>query len=123
MAIYKTGPIDNSPFMGVRETQILTVNIVNRDAINPYNLVIQGFVLDVVRTMYVNEMLVIAPNQALTRVFFADLNAFEFLFETGEEIETEIGISVWGKQSSGQLVDLHRIVTWEKKEGIIPTVN
>lgn len=69
MAIYKTGPIDNSPFMGVRETQILTVNIVNRDAINPYNLVIQGFVLDVVRTMYVNEMLVIAPNQALTRVF------------------------------------------------------
>ncbi|MEK3738308.1 MULTISPECIES: hypothetical protein [Paenibacillus] len=119
MAIYTTGPIDNSSFMGVRETQIVTVNIVNRDAINPYNLVIQGFVLDVVRTMYVNETVNLAPNQVLTKNYFADLDAFEFVFTTVEEVEAEIGISVWGKQNSGALVDPHRIVAWEKQAVLI----
>jgi len=115
MGIYTTGPIDNSPVLGVRPTQFVTVKIVNRDAVNPYNLVIHGYLLNGVRTMYVNEMVVIAPNQAVTKDYFADLNAFEFLFETGVDIESVMGISVWGKQTTGQLVDPHRIVTWEKK--------
>ncbi|MOA67338.1 hypothetical protein D3C78_1944650 [compost metagenome] len=51
--------------------------------------------------------------------YFADLDAFEFEFTTLEEVEAEIGISVWGKQVSGEIVEPHRIVAWEKYVGII----
>jgi hypothetical protein len=119
MALFSTGPMDNSPILGIRQTQIVTVKVVNRDSLNPYNLVIQGFVLNGSRTMYVNEMVNLSPNQVLTRNYFADLNAFEFVFATLEEVEAQVGISVWGKQASGQLVDSHRVVAWEKHAEII----
>lgn len=119
MVLFSTGPIDNGPILGVRQTQIVTVKVVNRDSLNPYNLVIQGFLLNGSRTMYVDEMVNLAPNQVLTRNYFADLDAFEFEFTTLDDVEAEVGISVWGKQASGQLVDPHRIVAWEKHEGII----
>ncbi|HEY4431654.1 MAG TPA: hypothetical protein VGN87_11490 [Paenibacillus sp.] len=119
MALFSTGPMDNSPILGIRQTQIVTVKVVNRDSLNPYNLVIQGFVLNGSRTMYVNEMVNLSPNQVLTRNYFADLNAFEFVFATLEEVEAQVGISVWGKQASGQLVDSHRVVAWEKHTEII----
>ena len=119
MALFSTGPIDNSPILGIRQTQMVTVKAVNRDSLNPYNLVIQGFLLNGSRTMYVNEMVSLAPNQVLTMNYFADLDAFEFEFTTLEEVEAEIGISVWGKQVSGEIVEPHRIVAWEKYVGII----
>lgn len=119
MALFSTGPMDNGPIMGIRQTQIVTVKVVNRDSLNPYNLVIQGFYLNGSRTMYVNEMVSLAPNQVLTRDYFADFNAFEFEFATSEEVEAQIGISVWGKQASGELVDSHRVVAWEKHTAII----
>ncbi|MGE7614634.1 hypothetical protein [Paenibacillus sp. NPDC101420] len=119
MALFSTGPIDNSPILGVRQTQIVTVKVVNRDSLNPYNLVIQGFLLNGSRSMYVNEMINLAPNQVLTRNYFADLDAFEFEFTTLEVVEAEVGISVWGKQASGELVEPHRLVAWEKHVGII----
>jgi len=119
MAVFSTGPMDNGPILGIRQTQIVTAKVVNRDSLNSYNLVIQGFYLNGSRTMYVNEMVSLAPNQVLTRDYFADLDAFEFEFATSEEVETQIGISVWGKQASGQLVDSHRVVAWEKHTAII----
>ncbi|HBS45023.1 MAG TPA: hypothetical protein DEA91_12180 [Paenibacillus sp.] len=119
MALFSTGPIDNGPILGVRQTQIVTVKAVNRDSLNSYNLVIQGFSLNGSRTMYVNEMESLAPNQVITMNYFADLDAFEFEFTTLEEVEAEIGISVWGKQVSGEIVEPHRIVAWEKYVGII----
>ncbi|MDH6373232.1 hypothetical protein M2444_005062 [Paenibacillus sp. PastF-3] len=119
MALFSTGPIDNSPILGIRQTQIVTVKVVNRDSLNPYNLVIQGFFLNGSRTMYVNETVNLTPNQVLTRNYFADLDAFEFVFATLEEVEAQVGISVWGKQASGQLVDPHRVVAWEKHAEII----
>jgi hypothetical protein len=119
MALFSTGPIDNSPILGIRQTEMVTVKVVNRDSLNSYNLVIQGFLLNGSRTMYVNEMVSLAPNQVLTRNYFADLDAFEFEFVTLAEVEAEIGISVWGKQASGELVDSHRIVAWEKHTAII----
>ena len=114
MAVFSTGPIENSPVLGIRPTQMLTVKIVNRDSVNSYNLLIQGFILGTSRTMYVNEMVTILPNEVLTKNYFADLNAIEFEFATTEEVEAEVGISIWGKQSTGQLVDSHRVVMWEK---------
>lgn len=112
MALLSSGPIDNSPVLGIRPTKIVTIKIVNRSAVNVSRLVIQGFVLGAVREMYVSELVEVGPNEVLTRNYFADLDAFEYALTT-EVGEDTIGISIWGKMASGELVDVHRIVSWE----------
>jgi hypothetical protein len=113
MAILSTGPIENNPVSGVRPTQLVTVKIAARDIPGVASVVIQGYFLGVTRTLYVSEGISLAANEVLTREYFADLDAFEFVFSTGET--EEIGISVWGKQASGQLVDAHRVVAYESE--------
>ena len=114
MAILSTGPIENNPVSGVRPTQQVTIRLVSRTAVDSVTVSVQGYVLSTTRTLYVSELISIAPNEALTRNYFADLDAFEFVFETSTEGAEEVGISVWGKQASGQLVDAHRVVEHEK---------
>lgn len=114
MAILSTGPIENNAVSGVRPTQTVTVKIVKRDAIGGSAVSIQGYFLGAARTLYVSEVINMAPNEVVTRNYFADLSGFEFVFTTGEAAAEEIGISVWGKTSAGELVDAHRIVVHEK---------
>ncbi|WP_336781236.1 hypothetical protein [Paenibacillus illinoisensis] len=113
MAILSTGPIENNPVSGVRPTQQVTIRLVSRAA-DSLTVSVQGYVLSTTRTLYVSEVISIAPNEALTRNYFADLDAYEFVFETSMEGAEQVGISVWGKQASGQLVDAHRVVDHEK---------
>lgn len=113
MAILATGPIENGAVSGIRPTQQVTVKIINRDAVNTSTVLIQGYMLDGTRTLYVSEEFLIAANGVLTRNYFANLDAFEFIFTTGGAAESQVEISVWGKQASGQLVDAHRIVVEE----------
>lgn len=113
MAILATGPIENSAVGGIRPTQQVTVKIINRDAINTSTILIQGYILDGTRTLYVSEAFVIAANGVSTRNYFANLDGFEFVFTTGGAAEAQVEVSVWGKQASGQLVDAHRIVVEE----------
>jgi hypothetical protein len=114
MAILSTGPIENNPVSGVRPTQQVTIRLVSRTAVDSVTVSVQGYVLSTTRTLYVSEMISVAPNEAVTRNYFADLDAFEFVFGTSSEAAEEVGISVWGKQTSGQLVDAHRVVEHEK---------
>lgn len=113
MAILSTGPIENNPVSGVRPTQQVTIRLVSRAA-DSLTVSVQGYVLSTTRTLYVSEVISIAPNEAVTRNYFADLDAYEFVFETSTESAEQVGISVWGKQASGQLVDAHRVVDHEK---------
>ncbi|MGQ8872710.1 hypothetical protein [Paenibacillus sp. TSA_86.1] len=114
MAILSTGPIENNVVAGVRPTQQVTIRLVSRAAVDATTVSVQGYVLSTTRTLYVNELISIAPNEEVTRNYFADLDAFEFVFGTSEESVGAVGISVWGKQASGQLVDAHRVVEHEK---------
>jgi hypothetical protein len=114
MAILSTGPIENNPVSGVRPTQQVTIRLVSRTAVDSVTVSVQGYVLSTTRTLYVSEMISVAPNEAVIRNYFADLDAFEFVFGTSTEAAEEVGISVWGKQTSGQLVDAHRVVEHEK---------
>ncbi|AIQ70726.1 hypothetical protein [Paenibacillus graminis] len=113
MAILSTGPIENNAVLGVRPTQLLTVKAVCRNTVDAVAVTIQGYVLGTTRMLYVNELINIGPNEAVTRNYFADLDGFEFIFTTGSADAEAVGISVWGKQSSGQLVDAHRVVEQE----------
>lgn len=113
MAVLSTGPIENNPVLGVRPTQSVTIRIVNRAAVDMLVITIQGYLLGAERTLYVSEVVELAPNEVVTRNYFANLDAFEFTFTTGDAGE-RAGISLWGKQADGQLVDAHRVVAHEK---------
>ncbi|WP_241680094.1 hypothetical protein [Metabacillus mangrovi] len=110
MAILSTGPIENSPAGGSRPTQTVTVKIDNSSGTDSSTILIQGYQLNGTRTLYVSELLAIAPNQVITKNYFADVNAFEFVFTTGDAAASATEISVWGKNASGQLVAAHRLV-------------
>ena len=114
MAILSTGPIENNPVSGVRPTQQVTIRLVSRAAVDSLTVSVQGYVLSTTRTLYVSEVISIAPNEVVTRNYFADLDAYEFVFETSIDGVEDVGVSVWGKQASGQLVEAHRVVAHEK---------
>lgn len=112
MAILSTGPIENNAVSGVRPTQTVTVRILKRNAPGGSAVTIQGYVLGATRTLYVSETININPNEVVTRNYFADLDGYEFIFTVGNAEEIEI--SVWGKTSTGQLVNAHRVVAHEE---------
>ncbi|WP_404332370.1 hypothetical protein [Mesobacillus maritimus] len=113
MSIYSTGPIENNPVNGVRPTQQVTVKIENKNSEDFSTVSIQGYALNGTRTLYVSELLSVAPNEVITKNYFADLNAFGFEFITGGDAEDDTDISVWGKNAAGQLVTAHRLVSSE----------
>ncbi|MGM0847280.1 MAG: hypothetical protein ACQEUT_20165 [Bacillota bacterium] len=112
MHSFSTGPIDNSLVGGVRQTQRATVKIVNRDPINTSVIAVQGYILNGTETLYVQELFSINPNQVITKNYFVNFN-YKFEFEISGPAEEETGISVWGKNTEGQVVAVHRIVSDE----------
>ncbi|AJS59033.1 hypothetical protein [Paenibacillus sp. IHBB 10380] len=114
MAILSTGPIDNNAVGGVRPTQQVTVKIVNRDAINISNILILGYYLNGIRTLYVSELFNVSPNEVVTKNYFANFDAYEFVFTTGNLAAVETEVSVWGKDAAGHLIDAHRVVASEE---------
>jgi hypothetical protein len=113
MAILSTGPIENNLVSGVRPTQRVTVRINNRDSANFSTLLIQGYYLNGTRTLYVLELISVNPNEVIAKDYYANFDAFEFVFTTGSAAEDETQISVWGKDSAGQLVTAHCLVSSE----------
>ncbi|WP_307440997.1 hypothetical protein [Paenibacillus sp. V4I3] len=63
--------------------------------------------------MYVLETVSLTPNEVATRNYFANFDAFEFVFTTSGPAAESTEISVWGKNASGQLVTAHRLVSDE----------
>ncbi|WP_212029914.1 hypothetical protein [Metabacillus lacus] len=80
---------------------------------NPSNVIIQGYRLNGSRILYILELVVLNPNQVVTRNFFADVDAFQFVFTVEGAGASETEISVWGRDSDGQLVAAHRLVADE----------
>ncbi|WP_194201620.1 collagen-like protein [Metabacillus mangrovi] len=113
MAILRTGPIENSPVNGVRPSTQVTVKIANESAADASTVLVEGYFLNGVRTLYVQELLSLSPNEVITRTYFANLDGFEFVFTVTGPGEATTEISVWGKNAAGQLVTAHRLVTDE----------
>lgn len=116
MALFSTGPIENTPVGGVRDTQQVTIKIENRDSANQGTVQIRGYVLDGTVTLYVLDFVSISPNEVVTRSYYADLDAIKFECTTGGSAVDQIGVSVWGKNAAGQLASAHRLVQEELLE-------
>jgi hypothetical protein len=113
MAILSTGPIVNSAVNGVRPNQQVTVIVDNRDSVNFSTLLIEGYLLNGSRKLYVHELFSIPSNLVVTKTYYTDFVAFEFVFTTGGAAANQTEISVWGKNGVGQLVTAHRLVSSE----------
>ncbi|MGG1616532.1 YVTN family beta-propeller repeat-containing protein, partial [Paenibacillus sp. NRS-1781] len=114
MVVISTGPIENNYVSGVRPTHRVTVKIYNCDTVNSSTVLIQGFYLNGTRTLYAVDFITVNSNGVITKDYYADFDSFEFVFTTDESVtENEIQVSVWGKNSMGQLVTAHRIVSSE----------
>lgn len=59
---------------------------------------VQGYYMDGTRTLYVSELINVAPNEVITRDYYGDFDAFEFIFTTTSLVDDPIQISVWGKK-------------------------
>jgi hypothetical protein len=113
MAVLSSGPIENNAISGMRSTQQITVIMDNRDSVNSATLLIQGYVLNGSRTLYVLELIEVVPNQVVTKNYFANFDSFEIVITTGGAAASQTEISVWGKNAAGQLVTAHRLVSSE----------
>lgn len=111
MTILSTGPIENSPVSGVRPTQQVTIKFVNRDSIISSTIQVEGYVLNGTRTLYAQDEFVLSPNQVITKNYYADLNAFEFIFTLEEAASEVTQISAWGKIRQG---------SWSQLTGLFP---
>lgn len=107
--ILTSGPIENSPINGTRETQQITALICNRSSSNTATIRIKGVNLTTIPTTYVLELFNVAPSTVIKKIYNANFNIFEFIFTVNTSSQEKLEISVWGK-SKGQLVDAHRIV-------------
>ncbi|WP_394224078.1 hypothetical protein [Priestia aryabhattai] len=114
MGILSTGPIENNSIEGIRPTQRITIKIINRDPTNSSDVLIQGYFLNGFRTLYVLELFTLGPNEIITKDYFANFDAFEFVFTTSGPAEKNTEVSVWGKNDSGELIISHRLVSEEQ---------
>ncbi|WP_426334595.1 hypothetical protein ACN9MH_12310 [Paenibacillus silvae] len=115
MAVLSTGPIENHIVAGsgVRPTQRITVTMVNQNLTDVYHIWVQGYHLSDVRTLYVEELFIVLPNQVITKDFDANFDAVEFNFSLGDAAVADAKISVWGRDQNGDLVTAHRLVSSE----------
>ncbi|RIW28056.1 hypothetical protein D3H55_22290 [Bacillus salacetis] len=113
MAVLSSGPIENNPVNGVRPTQQLLIKLINTSSTDASSVLIQGYFLNGTRTLYVLELVNLAPNQVATRNYFANLNGYEFVFETMGAGADETQISLWGRNAAGQFVTAQRLVAEE----------
>ncbi|TYS14123.1 hypothetical protein FZC78_19970 [Rossellomorea vietnamensis] len=113
MAVISSGPIENNPVNGTRPTTQVLVKIINTSAVSAATVLIQGYFLNGSRTLYVLEQINVGANEVVTRNYFANLNAFEYVFTTSEAGAEDTQISMWGRNAAGQLTTSHRLVSEE----------
>jgi hypothetical protein len=111
-----TGLFENTPVKGVRPTTSLAVLIVNDDIVGVTVKILGYYLSDTTKVLYVLELFSLNPGEVTTRNYYAQFNAFEFQFETSSQV---VEISVWGKDSAGNLVAAHRVLPSELKS-LIP---
>lgn len=113
LVLLSTGPISNPAVGGSRLTRTVLIKLDNRDPVNSSTVLIQGYRLNGTRIIFVLEQVNLAPNQVVTREYFANFDGFEFIFTTSGSAEANTQVSVWGRDVSGQLVAAHRLVADE----------
>jgi hypothetical protein len=108
--VFTTGLIDNPAVAGIRPSTTIDVLITN-DSVVANDIQINGFfVSGVTKIPYVLELFTLAPGAVVTRNYFTQFDIFEFEFTIAV---ADMEISVWGKDSAGNINAEHRLVPSE----------
>ncbi|KLU67605.1 MULTISPECIES: hypothetical protein [Desulfosporosinus] len=110
MPYLTTGLFDNTAVAGVRPSSTLAVKIANDDT-STVVIQIEGFYqTGATKVKYVEEFFTLAAGEVALRNYFVQFDAFEFQFFVNSEA---VQVSVWGKDSTGNLTAAHRAVARE----------
>ena len=108
--VFSTGLIDNPPVAGIRPSTTIDVLFTNENVV-ANDVQINGyFASGGIKTLYVLELLTLAPGAVVTRNYFTDFDIFEYNFTTAV---SGLEISVWGKDAVGNINAEHRLVPEE----------
>ncbi|SDI15411.1 hypothetical protein [Desulfosporosinus hippei] len=113
---FTTGLFENTPVEGVRPTASIAMKIDNDDIVGATVQVLGYYLSGTTNVLYVLELLDLSPGEVITRNYYAQFDAFKFQFEPSSQA---VEISVWGKDSAGNLVAAHRVLPSELKS-LIP---
>ncbi|HWQ43844.1 MAG TPA: collagen-like protein, partial [Desulfosporosinus sp.] len=102
--------IENTQVAGVESTSTFIVKVTNDDTIDATIEISGFFVTGTTKTMYAQEVFILAVGGVFTNNYFAQFDAFEFQFITSSDA---VEISAWGKDAVGNLVAAHRVLPAE----------
>jgi hypothetical protein len=108
MTLRTTGLIENSPVSGIRPNQQMSVQIMNRNASHFSSVLIQGF-HGTERKPYILKTIEIPPQQSKCLNFYAEFDMLFFEFNVLNEMEENVEITLWGKNSDGLLTMQHPV--------------
>ena len=106
---FSTGPLENA---GAMSTQVF-VKVLNNNEADPVTATIQVFGLDGTKTPIGNDQTLTVSPTASSFAVIEPLEVAEFVVEIDIVTQglAELAlVSVWGKDSNGQLVGAHRVV-------------
>ncbi|MFC7372935.1 hypothetical protein ACFQPF_14865 [Fictibacillus iocasae] len=115
MTVFSTGPIENKQDGTMRPTVSVVVRIVNPTSLYATARV-EGYVLRGTRKLYAIEAFSVGPNESIIKEYFANIDGYEFVVDTGGEAGSTLEVSIWGKNNENLLVAAHRLVTEEVRE-------
>ncbi len=113
MALLTTGLIDNTPVLGVRPSSSISLWMSNTGTAEAMVHVKGYYQAGNNKIQYVEELVNIGAGGVVFRNYYADLDALEYWFDSSS---TDVAISLWGKDSAGNLTDAHRVVAQEVEE-------
>lgn len=113
MALLTTGLIDNTPVMGVRPSSSISLWMSNDGATEATVLVKGYYQTGNNKIQYVEELVNIGSGGVVFRNYFANLDALEYWFDSSS---LDVAISLWGRDSAGNLTVAHRVVAQEVEE-------
>lgn len=107
MPYLTTGLLDNASVEDARQSSTLSVNISNDDT-STVAIQVEGFFQSgMTKVKYVEEFFTLTAGTVALKNYFVPFNAFEFVFFVSSQ---DVEVSVWSKDSTGNLTSAHLVV-------------
>jgi hypothetical protein len=107
MPYFTTGLLDNTSIEGVRQSSLLSVNILNDDT-STVAIQIEGFFQSgTSKVKYVEEFFTLTAGTVVLKNYFVSFNAFEFVFFVSSPA---VEVSVCSKDATGNLISTPLVV-------------
>lgn len=123
MASLTTGLIENNKVSGVRPCKMLLVRFSNKDLVSTKIRIDGYYWFKTNKKEYVLDYIILAPGEVADKSFYAEFDAFEFLFISSSDA---FEVSVWGADNTGRKTMKYNVLPQQpfliSREGIAAEV-